>query len=394
MKKRYWFLIIAIIFFLFLIIVSINKTQVIPDYPVIDHDYEKINIINDPSVYGAYDLGLEYKDETEGYMVYTSVNPPALLYTHLAKTTDNGKTWTFIKKLNNAYEENFVVEDYVTRVFVEKIGLDPDNLNGVLINEVPSLVYVPDDIGKEWKLLWHKYLSVPTPTEKDKNGRTRVVSYGWIMMKEASSPEQLDTAEEIKLFGTGDAVEPARFDFDDYVGDKDLVISSISEQGTLYKDGILYVSMAWAGIPLKEEHHGTIFLVKSEDYGKTWDFVNKLIIPRDMENLGFDTSFASALADEQNRVFLLVAPMERGKGHAGTLIFEFDDLEQGTLKKDENNNLIVHKYFKPSLSDYINSGQSDYDKYNTYGGLVMPQQSLEDFPNVSTLWNTKEKILD
>jgi len=54
--------------------------------------------------------------------------------------------------------------------------------------------------------------------------------------------------------------------------------------------------------------------------------------------------------------------------------------------------LIVHKYLKPSFSNYLSSGQSDYDKHNTYGGIIMPQQRLEDFPDISSLWNTKEGL--
>ncbi|MFB0563300.1 MAG: hypothetical protein ACETWM_19030 [Candidatus Lokiarchaeia archaeon] len=376
-------------------IVSINlvgryNLPVEPDYEIIAHDYEKIEIINDPSVYGAYDLALEYENEDVGYMVYTSVNPPAMLHTHLAKTTDNGKTWTFIKRLTEAYEEDFVVEDKVTRIFVKKFGLNPDNLNGTFVNEVPTLVYVPDDVGKEWKLLWHKYLSVSTPTEKNKNARTKVVSYGWIMLKEASTPEGLDRAEEIKLFSTKNAVEQARFGFDEYVGD-DVPISAYSEQGALYKDGILYVSMAWSSIPAKKQT-GTIFLVKSEDYGKTWEFVGRLITSDDTKYLGYERIFASSLADEQDRIFLLVTPI-KDLQNQGTFIIEFENLEQGKLKRDKKGNLIVHKYLKPSLDNYHNAGQSDYDKHNTYGGIIMPQQRLEDFPNVSGLYNTREGLI-
>jgi len=340
--------------------------------------YEKIEIINDTSINGAFDLALEYKNADEGYMVYTSVNYPALLHTHLAKTPDNGKTWTFVKRLTSAYEDVIVHNE--------------EEKEGIFVNEVPTLVYVPDDAGKRWKLYWHRCFSVATPTDENPNKRQRILDHGWIMMKEANRPENLDDAEEIKLFATSYAVEPALVSFEDYVGEK-VPIHSYSEPASLYLDGVMYIALSWFGAS-KDDTFTTLFLVASDDYGKTWRYIGESLTRQDGADFGYDYFTSASLADEGGRVFLLASPIDKGK-HVGTYVFEYEDISTGELVRDGKGKPVVSKVLKPSVPEEIggNSGESDYDKYNAYGGIIMSELNAKELPKAAALYNTKEGLI-
>ena len=92
-------------------------------------------------------------------------------------------------------------------------------------------------------------------------------------------------------------------------------------------------------------------------------------------------------------MFLLAAPWGPFlMDHDGTYVFEFEDISQGKLRR-ESGKLVVVKYLQPSLSGWINAGESDYDAGNTYGGIIMPQLDMSD-PNSFAIYNTKERITD
>ncbi len=365
------------------------------DYTIIDHPYERISIIGETSNKGVFDPTVEYKDPSLGYLVYSGLEhrPENIQYhniefihTHLAKSTDNGKTWTFVKRLTES-----VSGTVEAPFFAKALNLDSNTIEGEWHNEVPTLVYVPDDVGKEWKLFWHKYFSKDMPAGEE---RPRIVSHSWIMMKEASAPEELDEAEEIKLFGT--SFSPgAKHNFESESGriNPSAVITAYTEPGSLYWNNKLYIVLSYFE-GSRESHR--LILISSSDYGKTWDYLGVLLDGNDAKSLDKDyfNFWGAALAEEEGRLFLLVPPIIKSKkeSYRGTFVFEFDDIDKALLKR-EDGRLVPHKYFKCSLPRNINSGQADYHKYNTYGGLIMPQVDISTSPINACIFNTKEGII-
>lgn len=371
------------------------KEPLEPSYPIIDKAYERISIIGETSNKGVFDSSVEYKDSSLGYLVYSGLEQPPeklqypnieFIHTHLAKSTDNGRTWTFVKRLTES------ISDTVEAPFFAGIfNLDSDTIEGEWHNEVPTLVYVPDDTGKEWKLFWHKYFSRDMPAGED---RPRILSHSWIMMKEASSPEELDEAEEIKLFGTGFS-PGAKYNFESDSGriNPSAVITTYTEPGSLYWNNKLYVVLSYFE-GTGESHR--LILISSSDYGRAWDYIGVLLDGEDAQSLDRDyiNFWGAALAEEDGRLFLLVPPIVEDKveNYRGTFVFEFEDIDQALLKR-ENGALIPYKYFKYSLPRNINSGQADYHKYNTYGGLIMPQADLSAAPKYGQIYSTREGII-
>ena len=339
----------------------------------IAHTYEIIRITGETAPNGIYDPSLEYDPTGTGWMAYSSVEAPKYVHTHLAKTTDHGKTWEYVSTINNAVDGT--------------ITTDKGIIEGVWRHEVPTLVHDQKDPGREWKLFWHKYFTSPPYEAGD-----RMFQYGWIAYKYAPEPEG-PWSQEIPLFGAGMfPLGPFETLMDLNDLHKDLrEFICYSEPGSLVKDDVLYLSLN--GHVIKGGTNiGKVFLLASYDHGDTWEYINTLLEPEDAQY--FDALFfsGSSLAEENNRVFLLVtpeSPADNMMGHNGTCIFEFEDIKKGKLKREENK-LLVHKYFSPTV---MSGGQSDYDEQNTYGGVVMPQVDTSAFPDVFQLYNTKEKIV-
>jgi len=361
--------------------------------------YERIVIKNETANKGVFDPAVEYnQDGSQGWLIYSGLEQepeeindhyPKYVHTHLARSTDHGKTWTFVKRINESQEDTIH-----SPLFKKILGLKSDTIKGTWYHEVPTLVHDPDDPGAEWKLFWHKYFSIdkhslpgPDPIVQQ---RHRILTHSWIMYKSASSPEELSSAEEIKLFATGSAQTKAKYNFDDYTGLKGITV--YSEPGSIYKDGVLYLTLSWFQAGEGEEHK--LLLLSSADHGETWGYRGVVINDDDARRLGGCIRFTgSALVEADGRVFLLICPIKKRIGYDGVYIFEFEDIAEGRLKRNSKGELIIHKYVKQGMANKLNGGQSDYDAHNTYGGIIMSQADISSSPKIGQIYSTKEKII-
>ncbi|GBE05021.1 MAG TPA: hypothetical protein ENG95_02805 [Nitrospirae bacterium] len=298
--------------------------------------------------------------------------------THLAKSTDHGETWTFLKAINSAFETT--------------IALNSQNIDGQWTNEVPSLVYDPDDPGREWKLFSHKYFVKKPYSDYEEN---RIIQTMYIAYKYAHTPEELDSAEEFVLFGAGGSPVvpgPAKYDLNSFNPGLSQTIL-YSEPGVFYKDGVLYMSLS--AVATDTQDHKMI-LLSSSDHGENWALVEIFTANTDAAFFGAAVLTASSLVEEKGRIFILFAPVvlegDSGK-HNGTYIVEVTDISTGQLKRNIEGGLVVHKYLAPSF-DSSNAGESDYDKYNSNGGIIFSQKNDAEFPEVFQVFNTKQKIID
>ena len=349
----------------------------IEEKPVLDGPYKKINIIGGTVNNGQGDPSLEYGPDGTGWLTYTSVDVKnSVLITHLAKSTDKGKTWKFVKVINQPF---------------------PDIVNGIKgnwVHETTSIVYDPDDAGKEWKIFWFRYFRAKGSIAKNKE-HTWLNS--WIAYKYTSNPEG-EWSEEIPVFGMGNFRNKG-IDLSSLHPDlKDLVF--YYELGSLYKDGTLYLSLEGSATSTGqgEWNKKKIILVASSDHGKTWKYAGTLTDYNDAKKYGYLTFTASSLVKEKGRIFLLVSPsgklsdLKNPEGHHdGIHIFEFEDITKAKLKRDNKGKLILIKHIDDNLEK---GGQGDYDENNTYGGIIIPQQDLKYYPEVFQLFSTNEKIVD
>ncbi len=318
--RRYLILsiIIVVIAFALRAISSSQKNRVVETLPHEEGPYEKINIIGDSPLNGVYDPSLEYADEI-GWLAYSAVDGNAQpfgpnVHTHLAQSSDQGKTWRFVKTINESHNDTLNI-------------LGKGKEKGVWRYEVPSIVYDPKDPGREWKLFFHKYFW----TKK----HDRLVQYGWIGYRTASNPAGT-WSDEIALFGAGRLpLAPFRSTrVDLHTLHQELKTSLVfTEPGVMESNGVLYMSLSG----VTKNGDPTVFLLRSRNHARSWEYVGTLLTTRDGKGFGFDDFDGTSLAKNAsgNDFYLLASPMTRERGvekHNGTFMIQFENLEHGHSK--------------------------------------------------------------
>jgi len=337
--------------------------------------FEKINIVSEESRNGLFDISIEYGNDGIGWLAYSRVDAPEHVETHLAKSTDLGRTWKFVRAVNRSSAGSVVI--------------DGETQEGVWRYETPTLLFDPGDIpARRWKLFVHRYFTIPPYKRGD-----RLFDKGWIEYKHATKPDG-SWSDGIGLFGKQEnncqvdlaLLHPDLRDFRNF-----------TELGSIVIDGTIYISMDASVSPsgLGKWKNRKIVLVSSRDHGITWNYVGTLTDYNDASALGYAILTGSSLVKEDGRVFLLLSPagakglFKKNRGHDGTLIVEFDDIRHAKLKRDTKGNLVVLKTYKP----YLNSGGlSDYDEQNTAGGMLFSQINISAMPEIFQIFSTKKRI--
>lgn len=345
--------------------------------------YEKVMIIGDDVKKGGIgDPSLEYGPDGTGWLTYTFIDLPYLA-THLAKSTNRGKTWKFVQVINKPFHDKIVDER-------------GSKVDGIWEHETSSLVYDPDDPGKEWKLFWLRYFR--TKDEYPGTGKAEAVfSRGWIAYRYSSNPEG-EWSEEIPLFGMGQYTDRGTNLSRSHSDLKYVLL--YYELGSIYTDGVIYLSVDVSATSSSkgEWEKRKIVLLASRDHGKTWEYVGTLTDSDDAKKFGYLIFTASSIVKEKGRIFLFVSPSGKLSNlrdpegfHDGIHIFEFEDITKARLKRDNKGKLILVKHIDDPLEK---GGQGDYDEQNTYGGIVIPQEDLKYYPKIFQIFSTKEKIVN
>jgi len=172
-----------------------------------------------------------------------------------------------------------------------------------------------------------------------------------------------------------------------------------NEIGTLVHRGTLYVSLdtSTTASGLGDWKNRRIVLVASADSGRTWRYAGTLTNYDDASRLGYLTLTGSSLVTEGGRQFLMVSPagikklFTKNRGHDGTLVSEFEDIDHARLKRDGRGHLQVIKHLPVTLNS---GGLSDHDERNTHGGILFSQIDLKAPPEVFRLFSTRQRIAD
>jgi len=339
---------------------------------------------------GIYDPCVAYTpDGSVGWLVYTSVKgdyKPVGPYTetHLARSTNGGASWEFVKALNHSTNSSLMLPD-------------GNSLAGVWRYEVPTLVHDPTDPDPDnrWKLFTHYYFWSPQ--------RDRMVNYGCIVMNTAANPAR-EWSADVPLFGAGKSPQvPCHKTLVDINALEPALHGSVaySEPGVLAREGRLYLSLT-----ALQPHLGlggvgvshTIFLLASDDHGKRWRFVRLLLTPEDAKSMGCEFFDGSSLAEDAGRFFLLASPVVRQgreEVHEGTVALEFESLANGRLRSARNHQLEIANYFAPQSAIFSGggAGQATYDSRNIHGGLIMPQFNLLAYPEVFQIFQTSRRLM-
>ncbi len=396
MKKFKWryLLVLPVVFFAFVFVSRALSDARFKSGPIGqlkqaagDVHYAKLVPAGERLEGGLYDPSAAYTpDGRVGWLAYSSVKGDhkpigPYVHTHLARTTNGGARWEFVKVLNTSADATLTTDE-------------GKQLSGAWRYEVPTLVFdsTDPDMTRRWKLFVHRYF---WNAKHD-----RMVKFGWIALRTAADPAG-EWSEEVPLFGAGNSPaapwNKTRVDLNTL----DLSLknaAAYSEPGALTNDGRLYLSMSALlprlGLTGISVGH-TIILLASDDHGATWRFVRKLLDDTDASRLGCELFDGTSLAYEDGRFFLLASPGHRGAMHDGTAAFEFESLAEGRLRLGTNGLPAVAAYFapQPGIFSGPGAGQATYDSRNTNGGLIMPQFNLRAYPEVFQIYQTGRRIV-
>lgn len=324
---------------------------------------------------GSYDPSIEYGPKGVGFMAYTSLNrrekgTEPTISVYLASSKNGGKKWKYVKPLLEGRSGELT----------NSSNIEPFAI-GNWRYEMPSLIYDPDDPGKEWKLFAYRYFWA--------NNISLARKYSVITYKYSANPFK-GWSSEVWLFGANKETPP--YPHNTFV---DLTLDQLSpklkefkyyaDPGVLYKGGAILMSLT-AYKEIKKPD--SIILIASTDHGKSWSYLGVLMTAEDVSQLGkYDRMGGGSLIKEGDDVYFMVSLGSEKLQHQGTMVFGFDHLAKARLQRDEKGDLKMLNYIplpEGEASEGFGGGQSAYHEENINGGMVMPLAEKENFK----LWNT------
>lgn len=334
--------------------------------------FQRLHVDGDQRRNGIFDASLEYGDDGIGWMAYSSIEIPKFVETHIAKSADRGKTWTFVTKPNTSDEA--------------KVDVMGKLAEGVWRYETPSLLFDPaDKPNRRWKLFTNHY-----PAVKPFGPTDRRMSDGTIEMQYATSPGS-GWSKPTCVVGP---FAGCRFNIakaDPSLAD----VKFMTEPSTIMEKGVIYMSLdvGTTESGMGDWEHYRVILLASKDHGKNWRHVGILLDHNDAMRFKYLVFTGTSLVREKGKLFLFATPSgathKARRDHDGTMIMELADITQAKVARDDGGTPIVVKRINV---DKQSGGLADFDEQNTAGGIVLPQFTLLGLPEIFQIWNTGETI--
>ena len=344
-----------------------------------DRSYVKITIIGGETKNGIFDPSIEYDSAGVGWLAYSRVELPKYVTTHIAKSTDHGKSWHYVSAVNGSEHGSY---RYLGKRF-----------NGVWRSETSTLLYDPADVpSRRWKLFSHRYPSRPPFTKGH-----HLYAEGWIEYKYAASPEGR-WSKPVRVFGKHK--HKCLVDLTQLHPDLTNILW-FNEMGSVVVDGVIYLSLdaTTTASGLGEWRKRKIILISSSDHGQSWRYTGTLTNYDDANNLGYLVLTGSSLVKHGASLFFLASPsgakgiFKKNRGHDGTVVIKIEDITRAKLERDKRGELIVRQRLKPVKGS---GGLSDYDENNINGGVLFSQlhvDSRSKNTDFFQIFSTKKQLL-
>ena len=305
--------------------------------------------IFDPSVTG--DPGTNHL-----WMSYSSVDTsihyvPSLYWAvsiRLAFSDDNGASW----------QDSGVVVAPKVENFVGPMPLATPGIvaasKGIWQSETSSLLYDPlAPLTERWKLIWFQYLNAELISY--------FADYSWIAMKMAASPQELETAVPVKLFGGAGlqsnnsttslpVLSPiagvpaiqlnALTQAAGGANLADLNLCVFAEPGLHATNTAIYLAIFCADASTAPITEYLVYFRCSRPCSMTtatsWEYLGRLLTPADaVASTGDDHFQAPALVEKNGRTYLLVTPVDTtvANRYDGCRVYEFVDVDTNQLRR-------------------------------------------------------------
>ena len=340
--------------------------------PKVKVERSAINISGMEKKNGLFDVSLEYGQDGIGWIAFSRVQIPKFIDTHIAKSLNNGRTWT-----------------YVTAVGKSEVGtlnINSEIKEGVWRDETPSLLYDPTDIqARRWKLYTNHYF-----VAKPFKPKSRLMSLGSINVRYAENPAGPWSKPQCVIGNTEQCnlkTNNAHRDLED--------VKFNTEPGAIVEDGTIYLAMD-AGTTqtgLGDWENYRVILLASDDHGETWRYVGTLLDHDDAKAFGYRVFTGISLVRSKGKIYAFASPSgaiyKKNKGHDGTMVIEVSDISHAEIRRDNANKPIMTMRLEPKGGS---GGLADYDEQNTEGGIVFSEINLFKFPRVFRLYQTDRNL--
>lgn len=258
--------------------------------------------------------------------------------------------------------------------------------------ETPSLVYDPDDKGREWKLFAYKYFW----PEGDVAPETIAERYGVITYTSASASDPVKGwTTERWLFAAAPGYPPPPYQAAILLHlsrlDKSLAdVVSYARPSVIYKSGSLLMTLSAYTRGLNLDR---IVMIASADHGNSWRYVGVPLRTAEIAAAGLDVGkalFGATVFEQDGKAYL--AALVGGSQFVGpraVAVFAFDDLTKGTLTRDPKTGkpVVVRQLPLPNPQLRSGGGLAYHDACK--GGYMMAGQSRGK--NAFSIFLDKEK---
>lgn len=337
--------------------------------------FTQLKIADIPARNGIFDPSLAADSYSQNiWMSYSAVNPSAIwptqnydvISTRLAYSQDKGATW---------------IDSGATVNPVKDINLAlPSPYNaGSWVNEVSSLVYDPyAPVEQRWKLMWMHYLII---------NAGRAFEHGWLALKMAASPEQLATAQEVKLF-SGAAYNSANNILNGATGspvggapkialDRLMPLETYgciwAEPGMMATAQGLYLSVNCARS--STDHRTMIFKCANPCnplVSASWKLAGTALKSNDTLYFGADRPFAASNLVSVNSKYYLIVTTQNSMPFDGRYsdcyVFQFSDLDKADLYRDSRGAPLAVSAVKGDPGGF--SGACTYSSSMPQAGII------------------------
>ena len=336
-----------------------SKDASCPEILIAGDPHSELNMLPDP-FRGYGDPSLEY-DSVSGilWLSYSWLNieisdpgPPAVfdlgVRTHLARSDDNGNSFTFVRSVNDMAME-----------------AHPDT--GVLgwsVHEVSTLVQEPSG---DWQILWYKYFN-PFGTVTGVDERQEYLYW----RTSAAAPDQLGDVSEV--WARALATSPswgAPVDFNDIAELADCVTLTEPALFAFNNDTYLASSCLIADATGRRADLERLVLLRQTVNG--YSYVGDILDAQDAADLGVDViQQADISVARDGTIILTVTPiiLDADPSHQGCVVFEFADFAAGTLFRD-GSGVAVPRAVITSDGNGLGPGLCSYDANSETGVLLV-----------------------
>lgn len=336
-----------------------SKDGSCPEILIVGDPHSQLNMLPDP-FRGYGDPSLEY-DPTTGtlWLAYSWLNieisdpgPPIVfdlgVRTHLAKSDDNGNSFTFVRSVNEMEME-----------------AHPDTGEmGWSVHEVPTLLKEPSG---DWQILWYKYFN-PFGTVTGVDERQEYLYW----RTTANTPDQLGDVSEV--WATALATSPswgAPIDFNDIPELADCV--TLTEPGLFAFNNETYLASSCLIADATGRRADLERLVLLKQTANGYSYVGDIMDAQDAADLGVDViQQADISVARDGSIILIITPiiLDADPSHQGCVVFEFDDFAAGTLLRDGNGRAAPRTVIS-SDGNGLGPGLCTYDANSETGVLLV-----------------------